>query len=93
MVDEKLLFSNYYWVTSTSLTAITHSKFFYDELIKRIKIKKLNVLEIASNDGTFLKPFKFGGHDVLGIDPAKNISKIANEQGITHHYQNFLVKI
>ena len=31
----------------------------------------------------FLKPFKFGGHDVLGIDPAKNISKIANEQGIT----------
>lgn len=83
VVDEKLLFSNYYWVTSTSLTAIKHSKLFYDELIKRIKIKKLNVLEIASNDGTFLKPFKFGGHDVLGIDPAKNISKIANEQGIT----------
>ena len=44
VVDEKLLFSNYYWVTSTSLTAIKHSKLFYDELIKRIKIKKLNVL-------------------------------------------------
>ncbi len=82
VVNEKLLFSNYYWVTATSLTALKHSKLFYDELIKRIKIKKLNVLEIASNDGTFLKPFKAGGHDVLGIDPAKNIAKIANEQDI-----------
>ena len=40
------------------------------------------MVEIASNDGTFLKPFLKNKHKVLGVDPAKNISRVANLNGI-----------
>ena len=87
-----MLFSKYVWVTGTSKGAKDYSKIFYKRSIKKIKnIKKLFVCEIASNDGTFLEKFKNKGHKVLGIDPAKNISKIANQSGI-ETIPNFLVK-
>ena len=53
IVDEKELFSNYFWVTGTSDTAINHSNFFYNETIKKLNLKNSYILEIASNDGTF----------------------------------------
>ena len=82
--DPKALFEDYVWVTGTSDGAKNYSKIFYKNLIKRIpKLNKKNkIYEIASNDGTFLKNFKRNGYNVIGIDPAKNISKIANENGI-----------
>jgi SAM-dependent methyltransferase len=40
------------------------------------------VLEIASNDGAQLQYFKELGIQILGIDPAENIAKVANEKGI-----------
>ena len=76
------LFSNYFWVTSTSSTAREYAKQFYEGVKAYIKEDRRYVLEIASNDGTFLKEFKEHGYEVLGVDPAKNIAKQANEQGI-----------
>ena len=76
------LFSNYFWVTSTSSTAREYAKQFYEGVKAYIKENRRYVLEIASNDGTFLKEFKEHGYEVLGVDPAKNIAKQANEQGI-----------
>jgi hypothetical protein len=41
------------------------------------------IVEIASNDGTFLMPFiQAGYHNILGIDPAKNIVETANQRGV-----------
>ena len=82
--DPKILFEDYVWVTGTSLGAKKYSKFFFENVIKRIpNLKKNeNIFEIASNDGTFLKSFKKSGYKAIGIDPAKNISKIANKNGI-----------
>ena len=40
------------------------------------------IVDIGSNDGSLLKPFKASGYRVLGIDPAQDVSRRANEAGI-----------
>lgn len=79
--NKEYLFNKYFWVTGTSIAAQKYAKVFYKKVSKKIKPKS-KVLEIASNDGTFLKEFKKNHHYTIGIDPAKNIVKIANMNGI-----------
>ncbi len=82
-IDPKVLFSQYVWVTGTSKTANEFSITFCDELLRRAGAETNGyVLEIASNDGTFLVPFMKKGFRVLGIDPAENIADMANKAGI-----------
>ena len=40
------------------------------------------MVDIGSNDGILLKPFKKLGMKVAGVEPAKNIAKRANDAGI-----------
>lgn len=80
-VDPDLLFDHYVWVTGTSKSTIDFSHEFF-ETVRKKQHKLERVIEIASNDGTFLKPFKKIGSYVLGVDPAKNIAKEANKINI-----------
>jgi SAM-dependent methyltransferase len=83
VVDPKLLFSDYAYRTSISTTFREH----FREMAEYIKeffphTKNSLVVDIASNDGCMLQQFKKLGFRVLGIDPAVNLAKIAEEQGI-----------
>ncbi len=81
-VDPKILFSEYVWVTGTSGVAQKYAQTFSEELIARTPGKEDRyVLEIASNDGTFLFPFIKKGYKVLGVDPARNIAEMAEKAG------------
>jgi len=95
-IEPEELFSEYVWVTGTSKTAREFSEIFYKELTSRYrKLKKGEgyILEIGSNDGTFLLPFIREGYKVLGIDPAKNIVDIAKVNGIATKCGFFGTKI
>tara|TARA_Y100001970_G_C14239851_1_gene864206 strand:+ start:638 stop:1855 length:1218 start_codon:yes stop_codon:yes gene_type:complete len=81
-VNSNYLFSKYVWVTNTSKVAREYCKLFVKRT-NNITKKKINyVCEIASNDGTLLKEYKNIGYEILGVDPAKNISNEANKNNI-----------
>tara|TARA_B100000965_G_scaffold334858_1_gene300486 strand:+ start:666 stop:1898 length:1233 start_codon:yes stop_codon:yes gene_type:complete len=87
-VDPKILFKKYLWVTGTSQKVKTYRKFFFKKLKKYINLQNNFICEIASNDGFFLEYVK-NNNTVIGIDPAKNISKIANSKGIKTYVDFF----
>jgi hypothetical protein len=88
-VDPEYLFGEYLWVTGTSGMALKYSEKFTKKALKYTHNKKPFIVEVASNDGTFLKEFQNSGCKVLGVDPAKNISEIASKNGIPTHADFF----
>lgn len=83
IVDRGYIYRQYDYFSSTSPMLVKHFEEYATEVYKRFpKQAKQLVVDIGSNDGVLLKPFKKLGSKVLGIDPAKNIAKIANSQGI-----------
>ena len=81
-IDPGDLYSDYNWRTSTSASYLNYIwKFAYDEIIPALKEDDW-VLEIASNDGYLLKYLQDRDVDVLGVDPAENISMYAIANGV-----------
>lgn len=77
-INKKKLFEKYVWNTGVSKKAISFSNYFFwysNKFLNKNPSEKTSILEIASNDGTFLMPFKKKGYFTLGIDPAKNLKK------------------
>ena len=83
IVDRKLLFSRYDFFSSASSPLESYFKKYVDDLKKNFpNLSKGFVVEIGSNDGILLKNFDKSQTRTLGIDPAKNIAKVANDSGI-----------
>ena len=80
VVDPGVLYSRYAYVTSTSRTMDQHLSAQARHVFERINGKK--VLEIASNTGAYLKKYKALGCEVLGVEPARNIAELAEQDGI-----------
>jgi len=84
-VDPKKMFSNYFYLSSTSNSFKKHFKDAAIKYIKEFKLKskKSYIIDIGSNDGVGLRPFKdLNFKKILGIEPAKNLAKIANKNKI-----------
>ena len=84
-VDPKKMFSNYLYTSSTSQSFRKHFEDAAKHYAKEFKLspKKSYIIDIGSNDGVALKPFKdLGFKKILGVEPAKNLSKLANKNGI-----------
>jgi len=84
-VDPKKMFSNYLYTSSTSASFREHFVTATKNYVKEFKLKpkKSYIIDIGSNDGVALKPFKdLGFKNILGVEPAKNLSKLANKNKI-----------
>ena len=82
VVDPKKMFSNYLYLSSTSKSFREHFRQAAEEYIKEFKLlpKKSYIIDVGSNDGVALKPFKnLNFKNILGIEPAKNLAKLANK--------------
>lgn len=94
IVDRELIYNDYAYFSSTSPMLVKHFEEYAKEVFKRFPNQsKQLVVDIGSNDGVLLKPFKRFGANVLGVDPAKNIAKIANQNGVETVAQFFCKEI
>src|SRR3989344_1977505 len=83
VVDPELLFKNYVYVSSTSPVFVQHFKDLAYNIISKFNLPKNSlIVDIGSNDGILLRPFKDKGMKVLGIDPAEKIAEMATKNGI-----------
>lgn len=83
VVPPEKMFDTYLYVSSTTKSFRDHFSNASKQLINELNLS-LNsvVVDIGSNDGIALEHFAKEGIKVIGIEPAKNIAKIAIEKGI-----------
>ena len=83
-VDPKKMFKKYLYQSSTSRSFQEHFEKAAIKYIKNLKLnKKSFIIDIGSNDGVGLMPFKNKGYkNLLGIEPATNLCKISQKKGI-----------
>jgi len=78
------IFSNYAYFSSYSVSWLDHARQYVEEMAERFTLGAESlVVEIASNDGYLLQYFQVKGIPVLGLEPARNVAKVAQEKGIS----------
>lgn len=83
VVDPEIMFREFLYVSGTTRTLCEHFKKSAHLLVNRFKLDSDTlVVDIGSNDGTWLRYFKESGTRVLGVDPAENLAAAANAAGI-----------
>jgi 2-polyprenyl-3-methyl-5-hydroxy-6-metoxy-1,4-benzoquinol methylase len=77
------LFRNYHYFSSYSDDWLEHARQYTDAMIQRFGLDgTTTIVEIASNDGYLLRWFRQRGIRILGVEPAINIAKVADANGI-----------
>jgi SAM-dependent methyltransferase len=88
------IFTEYAYFSSYSDSWLQHAKNYTEFMIERFKLGKHHqVIELASNDGYLLQYFVERGIAALGVEPAKNVAKVAVEKGIPTITEFFGVKL
>ena len=82
-VPPEQLFSHYLYLTSFSDTMLQSAEELANRLTDRRRLGPASlVVELASNDGYLLQYYQRRQVPVLGIEPAANVAKVAEERGI-----------
>ncbi len=83
IVNPKIVYRNFPFVSGTTQTARQHLQTLPPQLVEMGGLdEKAFALDIGSNDGTLLQAYRPFGLRFLGVDPAGDPVRIANEAGI-----------
>ena len=83
VVDPAVLYSSYDYHSSVSETFRRHCEELAARVVADLGLRPGQlVTEIASNDGCMLNEFKPHGVKLLGVEPASNLARLANERGL-----------
>ena len=78
---ESMFNKNYPFFTSSSEHMKNHFR-EYARYIKKFLNGKSKIIEIGSNDGTFLRNLINDEHKILGFEPSENVAKIAVKNNV-----------
>ena len=77
------IFEEYAYFSAYSESWVEHARRYVEMITERLGLTAESfVVELASNDGYLLQHFVSDGIPVLGIDPAANVAKAAEERGV-----------
>ena len=80
---EQIFSNDYAYFSSYSESWLNHCQSYTELMIDKFGFNdNSQVIEIASNDGYLLQYFQQRGVPVLGIEPAANVAKVAEEKGV-----------
>ncbi len=83
VIDPEYLWSNYTYHSGQTQGIIDHFEVVSSKILSDYEFGTNKfVIDVGSNDGTFLNFFKREGFKVLGIDPATEIAAKATKNGI-----------
>jgi SAM-dependent methyltransferase len=82
-VSPEHIFTEYAYFSSYADTWLKQCQAYTERVSERFGLNENSfVVEVGSNDGYLLQYFVKKGIPVLGIDPAKNVAKVAIEKGV-----------
>jgi len=77
------IFGDYAYFSSFSDLWLRHAEEYVGRMVERLALDAdSHVIEIASNDGYLLQYLVARGVPVLGIEPAANVARVAEERGV-----------
>jgi SAM-dependent methyltransferase len=84
-VPKETMFADHTYLSGTTTTLSDHFRAVAHEIDQKYFSgrREKAMLDIGSNDGTQLRHYKDLGYDILGVEPAKLPSDIANAAGLT----------
>ncbi len=78
IISREQMFEDYYYLSSVNAALVRHF-----EMLAKVLADAKFVVDVGSNDGILLKPLKEAGVQAIGVEPSINVSKIANDCGLT----------
>jgi SAM-dependent methyltransferase len=82
-VPPEEIFTEYAYFSSYSTSWVEHARRYAERMVERLSLSPASlVVEVGSNDGYLLQHFVARGIPVLGIEPAANVARSAEERGV-----------
>src|SRR4029434_826204 len=77
------LFTEYAYFSAYSTSWVEHARRYVEMITARLELGPRDlVVELASNDGYLLQHFVGTRIPILGIDPAANVARAAEDRGV-----------